>query len=253
MALKKHKKVVFKRRKDRAEVSLGWPGPDMRIGRKIVEEGRIVGEATHGADAERRWMHTRLEGVQDYEVSALWREMYGKDSPDGTPRWIMELGLEYGASLLGARRTGGKLTDTEYRRWKLCRDLQVDAMKKESDTWKYMDCNLRSDNHKGGRTMAKKTESKKEARVTASSVLIPILSRANVPTNDEIIETVREETGSSKFDAKQLAWYMWKFRQGKLKGMDGKLHVINQKKLHAAKADKGSKKSKKVVVVKKHK
>jgi len=189
---------------------------------------------------ELNWMNAQLEGASDYLVRQAFTQMYGKPS-NGSPEWIARMALTYGAIWCSAKRRSNPLTATERRRFELCRALDVEAMKKETDMYKYMDCEL---NLKGGSTMSKKNGSKKSARVTASSVLIPILSRASVPANDEIIDTVKDATGSTKFDAAQLAWYMWKFRQGKLKGMDGKQHVINQKSGRKA----AVKKSKKVVV-----
>ena len=81
---------------------------------------------------------------------------------------------------------------------------------------------------------------KKEARVTASSVLIRLLGAAHVKGDEDLIEEVKGETGSGKFDKSQLAWYKWKYRQGALKGMDGKPHDIS----------KGEAKKEKKVVIK---
>ncbi len=71
---------------------------------------------------------------------------------------------------------------------------------------------------------------------------------SNVPEDGEIIKQVKAETGSDKFDARQLAWYKWQFRQGKLRGQDGTAQVINQ-----GSNKKEPKAKKKVVVLKKKK
>jgi hypothetical protein len=187
--------------------------------------GNSIEKDAH-ANAEHNWMVSQLKDESKWLVNQAYTKMF-QEEPADAPQWIVELACEYGALILGHKRRGTFPTATEYRRYRLCRALDVVAMRAESDIYKYMECNLT--NSQGGNTMSKATSSKKSSRVTASSVLIPILSRANVPANAEIIDAVGSATGSKKFDAKQLAWYMWKFRQGKLKGMDGKQHVINQK------------------------
>jgi hypothetical protein len=69
----------------------------------------------------------------------------------------------------------------------------------------------------------------KEPRVSAADVLVPQFGLKSVKSNEELIKLVRSETGSTKFDEKQLAWYKSQFRGGKLKGQDGKAgHPIAQ-------------------------
>jgi len=218
-----------------AAVDPVWIGPDPAAGSP--------------ASFEHKWMSRQLEGLPGFMVNEWFRQMYGEDAREGAPEWVTRLALLYGAAWLGARRAGRPMLPREHEMYLLCRAGDAAAARLRTDVYKYMECNLT--NLKGGSAMAKKTGSKetKKARVTASSVLIPILSRASVPTDDEIIATIKAATGSGLFDPKQLAWYKWKFRQGKLKGMDGKLHAINQGAAHKKEAP--AKKAAKKVVLKK--
>lgn len=67
-------------------------------------------------------------------------------------------------------------------------------------------------------------------RVTASSVVTKYLLLKRVPTDEEIISSVRKESGSKTFNAASLAWYKTQARQGKLRGQSGKKYVIAQAK-----------------------
>ena len=203
----------------------------------------------------------RKGSMSDFEVNGLWRDLCKRQTDlADKPRWMRELGVEYALQMQGYQRAKGEVPDLIARRFKMAIDFDAAALRKESEFYD-------SRYHKGGSDImaTKEKGSKKERRsgddrrgkrVTAASVLIPLLSAAKVKTDDEIIEIVKEETGSTKFDKAQLAWYKWKFREGKLKGMDGKKHVINQgsplKKKAQQKAEKAAAK-KKVVVKKKAK
>ena len=142
---------------------------------------------------------------------------------------------------------GKKPSEVMIRRYQMAKVLDAAGLKKDSDFLTPM-----YDMNEKENTMAKKTEGKekKEARVTASSILIKMLGMAKVQDDESIIKQVKSETGSSLFDAKQLAWYKWKYRQGKFKGMDGKQHVINQGS--PKKEVKPVKKAKKKIIIKDH-
>ena len=69
----------------------------------------------------------------------------------------------------------------------------------------------------------------KEPRVTAASILVEQFGLKAVKSNDELIKMVKKETGSTKFDERQLAWYKSQYRGGKMKGQNGKAgHPIAQ-------------------------
>ena len=228
------KRLIIKRKaKSTVDRPIAWPGPD------------AAGKAP---SFEYQWMDGETSSA--YGTRQMFLAMFGEDMGDA-PMWIAKLACLYGASILAKGRVGDVTTAKEWKMYRMCRELDVVAVRLETDIDKYMECNLT--NLKGGSAMSKTTGSKtaKAKRVTAASVLIPILSRAAVPTNDEIIETVRAATGSDLFDAKQLAWYMWKFRRGNLKGMDGKLHAISQKAAHKKEAKAPAKGAAKKVVLKK--
>jgi len=225
------KKIVLKKKVEQAPQ---WVGSD---------------NAGKGPNYEYEQMNAKLENADAWVVKFAFQTMYG-EGVDTThkPEWMLRLALLYGATLIGYNRCGKRMTDTEMRRYQIYRGLDVETAVKESDIHKYMSCNLKS---KGGSTMAKKNGGKagKEKRVTTGSVLIPLLSRATAPDDGELITEVRKATGSIKFDEKQLAWYKTQFRQGELKGQDGKKREIVQKEVKKAKAPKPSKK----VVLKKAK
>jgi hypothetical protein len=191
--------------------------------------------------AEYDEMLKRLRRMSLEERREAWALAVGGKIDREIDPWYLDVCLKYWALHSGWVRTG-EVPDAVARRWKACLEHNWSALAKESDflTKKYTD--------RGGSMSRKSDKATKSKRVTAGDVLIGILSRANVPADEVIIAEVKEATGSSKFDEKQLAWYKWKFRLGKLKGMDGKQHVINQ-----GDAKKPAKAGKKKIVVKKKK
>lgn len=188
-----------------------------------------------------------VEAMSDEELAREWRAMSGRWAPEKTSRWLMRLGVKYHKIIGEMRMEGKKPSEVMARRYQMAKALDTAGLKKDSDFLTPM-----YDMNEKENTMGKKTGSKekKEARVTASSILIKMLGMAKVQDDESIIKEVRSETGSSLFDAKQLAWYKWKYRQGKLKGMDGKQHVINQGS--PKKEAKPAKKEKKKIIVKDH-
>lgn len=219
--------------------------------KKVAPEPVWVGadNAGKGPNYEYEQMNAKLDGADAWMVKFAFQSMYGEGvDTSHKPEWMLRLALLYGATLIGYNRCGKRMTDTEMRRYQIYRSLDVEAAVKESDIHKYMPCNLTS---KGGSSMAKlrkQDKNGKDKRVTAGSVLIPLLSRATAPDDGELITEVRKATGSIKFDEKQLAWYKTQFRQGELKGQDGKKREIVQKEV--AKKAKAPKPSKKVVIKK---
>lgn len=208
-------------------------------------------EGAHWSAENTKFLEMK-ERLSDWEINALWREFNKKDTELGDKRrWLRELGIEYALQAQGQLRAEGEVTDLIARRWKMAVAFDVAALKKESQFF-----DPRYNQTGGSDTMAKTKGSKevKEKRVTAASVLIPLLSAAKVKDDEELIERVKDATGSTKFDKAQLAWYKWKFREGKLKGMDGKKHAINQGSPLKKKAqDKADKAAKKKIVVKRAK
>jgi hypothetical protein len=70
---------------------------------------------------------------------------------------------------------------------------------------------------------------KREARKgSITAMLIAVLSRENVPSDDKIVAMVKESHRGTKFSRAHLAWYKTKFRSGLLTGMDKRSHVIKQ-------------------------
>lgn len=169
-----------------------------------------------------------LKQVDKMSHEELWKEwstMAGKKVPNAAPRWILALGLQYHLIMQDKWKKGLRVSDTMIRRFKMAKELDIAAIKKESDflTPKYKEAQKEIDVKKKG-----KVKESKKSGLTASEILIKILGKDIVPSDASIIEEVKGETGSVKFDGKQLAWYKWKYRQGKLKGQDGKLHIIAQ-------------------------
>lgn len=78
----------------------------------------------------------------------------------------------------------------------------------------------------------KNAEKTTEKRVMASTVVTRVLLQKRVPTDEEIIATVRRESGSKTFNASSLSWYKTRARQGGLKGQNGKKYVIAQATAH---------------------
>lgn len=191
----------------------------------------------------------QVEAMSDEELFREWGKIKGHAEGGEKLKWLVRLAVKYHKLIEEAEDAGKKLFPVVYKRYELAKKLDSWAIRLEGEflTPKY-------DDKKGDSTMAKTNGSKgstKEARVTAGSVLIKLLGAAKVQSDEAIIKLVKDETGSSKFDGKQLAWYKWKYRQGKLKGMDGKQHVINQGS--PKKAEKVEKTKKRIVVKSKKK
>lgn len=180
-----------------------------------------------------------IENMSEEELRREWSNMTKKKLPTSAPMWLVQLGLEYHAYIVKMEEVGRPVSGTMYRRYKLAKELNANAIRTESDfltpVYKLKEKET---------TMAKKKEGTKKSKrtgPTAASVLIRLLGREHVPSDEAIIKEVKEETGSAKFDERQLAWYKWKYKAGALKGMDGKAHTIAQGE---------PKKEKKVIVIK---
>lgn len=97
----------------------------------------------------------------------------------------------------------------------------------------------------------KKVKEPKAPRVTAASIVVEILSRKLVPTDEKIIEEVLEKLGEagveSKFQKTHLAWYKYQYKQGRF--TEGEEQTINQEE--KPKAEKPAKKAAKVKTGKK--
>jgi len=76
----------------------------------------------------------------------------------------------------------------------------------------------------------KKVKEPKAPRITAASIVVEILSRKLVPTDEKIIEEVLGKLSDagveSKFQKTHLAWYKYQYKQGRFN--DGEAQVINQ-------------------------
>lgn len=179
-----------------------------------------------------------VECMSEEEIYREWTKMTKKKVPKGAPLWLMKLGLTYEKAIAAMEEKGTKVSFTMYRRHKMAKELDATGIKAEASGFLTPMYDLES-NTKGDVMKKNGSKQKKEAKVTASSILIKLLGAAHVKGDEDIIQEVREETGSGKFDASQLAWYKWKYRQGALKGMDGKPHTISQGE---------TKKEKKVVI-----
>ena len=105
------------------------------------------------------------------------------------------------------------------------------------------------------KAVAAKTEKKvkepKAPRITAASIVVEILGRKLVPTDDKIIEEVLGKLSDagvvSKFQKTHLAWYKYQYKQGRFN--DGEAQVINQEE--KPKAEKPAKAAPAVKTVKK--
>lgn len=186
--------------------------------------------------------------MKEHEIRALYAKTFGTLARVSAPVWILTMAIEYHALRKGQIRVDGVASPKVQRRYEMAKALDVRGLRRESDF-------LVGAQETGGMQMSKQKEERfgkerRGARITAGSVLINILGLEAVPADEKIIEQVRKDTGSDKFDERQLAWYKWKFRQGRLKGQDGKSHVISQ---GSPLKEKQAKKKKAVVVVKKKK
>lgn len=180
-----------------------------------------------------------VESMSEEELRREWSNMTKKKLPASAPLWLVQLGLEYHDKIKVMEESGRRVSMTMYRRYKLAKELDAHAIRAESDfltpVYKLKEKET---------TMAKKKEGKKESKrtgPTAAAILVRLLGREHVPSDEAIIKEVKEETGSAKFDGRQLAWYKWKYKAGALKGMDGKAHTIAQGE---------PKKEKKVIIIK---
>lgn len=186
-----------------------------------------------------------LDQLTEPGIRAMWSDTFRKRPSPHAQVWLLRMGIEYHALRKGYIRVQGDCSPKIERRYQLAKSLNMAGLRKESD--------FLSDQYETGGDDMKKVKADKrtgkdrrEQRVTASSVLIRILGLAKVPQDEAIIAQVKDETGSTKFDAAQLAWYKWKYRQGALKGQDGKLQTIEQ-----GEAKKPAKSKKKLVIKKK--
>lgn len=193
------------------------------------------------------WSEERImqeaKRMSDEELYREWAAASGKKRDPGKPRWVYVLGLQYHRMILDRRARGLANSDKMLKRYRLAMLLNTKALRQESDFLgpAYDERNIESK----GEDM-KKGRKAREKKITASSVLIELLGAGSVKKDETLIAEVKHRTGSSKFDEKQLAWYKWKYRQGKLKGMDGKLHEIAQGS--NKKAEKQPKAKKKIVI-----
>lgn len=180
-----------------------------------------------------------VDAMSDEELLREWKAARGSKPGGPDEFWMVRLGVKYHKIIEAMQREHRIPSQTLHRRYGMARELDADGLRKESDFLGTMyDSNGQGDNMKKGKE-------KKEKRVTASSVLIRLLGAAHVKDDETIIEEVRGETGSKKFDKTQLAWYKYKYRLGALNGMDGKRHVIEQ---GSHTKEKKVKKAKKVVI-----
>ncbi len=178
-----------------------------------------------------------VEEMSDEEVKSTWYTCIRTKVLKGTPMWVLRLGLEYHFVIEARRKAGLAVNAKMWRRLELAKKQDVAGIKAESEfltpKYKYVkkEIDMKGKKSKEGK--------QKASGPTASSLLVGILGQDKVPGDESIIKTVREKTGSTLFDSKQLSWYKWKYRQGKLKGMDGKPHVVAQG--DGKKADRPSK------------
>lgn len=82
---------------------------------------------------------------------------------------------------------------------------------------------------------------KKAKRVTAASVVVKEFSKKRVPSDDEIIKTVKKLVKDSNFDKGQLAWYKTRARTGK-PPFDKKIDIPKAKRAATKVKAKASKK-----------
>ena len=148
------------------------------------------------------------------------------------PRWLNELEQEYQHRIDELRKDGRGVSETMWRRLRLCKEGNVEELKRESWflTYIYSKNELKT---KGDKKMTKiKEENKKtkekKPRITAKSVLVKLLSNGKIPTDAALITAVKEATGSALFGAKQLAWYRWKYELKR--GNGEKKRIIIKKK-----------------------
>lgn len=160
-----------------------------------------------------------INGLDAFGLKARWRTVFGGD-PGKAPQWLLRMGLEYRTLVAGTVRTRGEVADKVRRRYQAAVALDVDALRRESDFLV-----------ERGERLTAMGKARNSGLVTVSDVLIGLLSMDEVPSDARMIELVREgATNAGKFNEKSLAWYKWKFRLGRLKGMDGLPHKIARPK-----------------------
>lgn len=188
----------------------------------------------------------RAEGMAEHELRAEWTDQLKGRGVGDQPIWLVKMGLQYHYLVKGQVRVGGNASPKVMHRYKLCKNFDKAGLRKESDF--LVGAYETGGNDMKGKVKEQRKSERRSGKLTAGRVLIGILGLEKVPADAKIIEQVREATGSDKFDERQLSWYKWKYRQGRLKGQDGKAHVINQGSPLKEKA-----KVKKAIIVKKKK
>lgn len=211
-----------------AEVAYKPAVPTPRVDMKFVGKGKFE---EYGAMAE------FVAHAADHAIRARYIEVFGekfarKVEMHRRPIPQVVMALEYYAQTQGALRVGTPMPLRLQERYEAAARFDTAALKRSSE-FLVQDYRAKGEEMKKKRAAGepiidRRAKERRKARVTVASVLIPALGQAKVQEDREIIKLVREATGSGKFDAKQLAWYKWKFRQGKLKGQDGTKQAINQ-------------------------
>jgi hypothetical protein len=169
-----------------------------------------------------------VDRLPDEALFGEWEAAMGKRLPRAgrAAKWLVRLGLKYHREIAERKRALKIIPVKMWKRYEMAKRLDEDGIRRESEflTPKYDKARAR-----GGKVKkTKRDDDARDQRPTASAVLIPLLGARAVETNESIIEKVKRATGSTLFNQKQLDWYKWKYRQGKLKGQDGKLHAISQ-------------------------
>lgn len=217
--------------------------PKLIIKKKATEPSPFLGQPS---EAEYKDFVRRAEGMDDFALRAEWADRIGRGA-GVYPRWLLVQGLSYHWLVKGQVRVQGDASPKVMHRYRLTIAGDMKALKRESD---FLVGEFEEGT--GGSEMKIKEKRKGERRagkITAGSVLVKLLGAEKVASDEQLIKEVREATGSKLFDERQLAWYKWKFRQGKLKGQDGKSQVINQGS--PLKASKNGHSKKKIVIKKK--
>lgn len=188
----------------------------------------------------------RAEKMPEHELRAEWMDRIKGKGVGDAPIWLVKMGLQYHYLVKGQVRVAGNASPKVMHRYKLCKNFDKAGLKKESDF--LVGAYETGGNDMKGKVTEQRKGERRSGKLTAGRVLIGILGQDKVPADADIIKQVREATGSDKFDERQLSWYKWKYRQGRLKGQDGKAHVIAQGSPLKEKAPK-----KKSIIVKKKK
>ena len=160
-------------------------------------------------------------GMGVEELIATWERRVDriKGAP---PRWLLVLGLQYDREISARRKALKPVSATMWRRFKMCKEFDVAGLRRESDFLKPVFAD--STETTGGIKM--KTKEKRKP-VTAISIVQGLKSSPTPLSDQEIVRRVRRETGSDKFDLRQLAWYRWKLNQN---GHKAKKKIVVKKK-----------------------